>query len=175
MIKALVISKTDRQTIHTGLKKTSIQRCEYVAWWLAAVLGHKCCLLMSTWQTSPHSTSQVFLHTKRSSQHHSWLHATVISSNATCNCLRSYLWIHFTTFFEWSLLSAQYHGLWLPETALQKYMKGCFNNVHTLHSRSYSLWLWCLLNNYQRLANVKSICDFSTRCCSFDVNGYTSI
>ena len=92
--------------------------------------------------------------------------------NATCNCLRSYLWIHFTTFFEWSLLSAQYHGLWLPETALQKYMKGCFNNVH---SRSYSLWLWCLLNNYQRLTIVRSICDFSTRCCSFDVNGWASI
>ena len=123
------------------ISKTSIQQCEHVGWWLAVVLGHKCCLLMSTWQTSPHSTSQVFLHTKRSSQHYSWLHATVISSNATCNCLRSYLWIHFTTFFEWSLLSAQYHGLWLPETALQKYMKGCFNNVH---GRSYSLWLWMI-------------------------------
>ena len=147
MIKALVISKR------------SIHLCEHVAWWLAVVLGHKCCLLMSTWQTSPHSTSQVFLHTKRSSQHHSWLHATVISSNATCNCLRSYLWIHFTTFFEWSLLSAQYHGLWLPEAALQKYMMGCFNNVHTLHSRSYPLWLWCMLNSYQRqrLTNVRSI------------------
>ena len=132
---------------------------EHVTWWLAAVLGHKCCLLMSTWQTSPHSTSQVFLHTKRSSQHNSWLLATVISSNATCNCLRSYLWIHFTTFFEWSLLSAQYHGLWLPEAALQKYMMGCFNNVHTLHSRSYPLWLWCMLNSYQRqrLTNVRSI------------------